>query len=98
MPYQLLAAGPHARDILSEQKKCFYKEHCNVTLETFLATKFGLWIDTPSSIGNTMAVAEQLEKVAKSSDSDLMCHVFSLEDAVAHLTVSDLIRILTIEK
>ena len=46
MPHQLFAAGLQAKDIYPEIKKYFYKENSNVTWEEFLATKFGLWIDT----------------------------------------------------
>ena len=40
----------------------------------------------------------QIEKVAEASDDDLICYVFSLEDAVAHLSVTNPSGILTIEK
>ena len=40
----------------------------------------------------------QIEKVAESNDGDLTYHVFSLQDAVAHLVLSDPSGILTIEK
>ena len=41
----------------------------------------------------------QIEKVAEGSgDGDIICHVFSLEDAVVDATISDLSGILTIEK
>ena len=40
----------------------------------------------------------QIEKVPEASDDDLICYVFSLEDAVAHLSVTDPSGILTIEK
>ena len=54
MPHQLFAAGLQARDIYPEIKKYFYREHSNVTWEEFLTTKFVLWIDTRSSINNTL--------------------------------------------
>ena len=54
MPHQLFAAGLKARDIYPEIKKYFYREHSNVTREELLTTKFGLWIDTRSSIDNTL--------------------------------------------
>ena len=107
MPHQLFAAGLQARDLYPELKKYFYKEHSNVTWEEFLRTKFGLWIYTRSSTDNTLhgsgrgkksGILLQIEKVAESSDGNLICHVFSLEDAVAHLAVSDPNGILTIEK
>ena len=89
-------------------KKYFYKEHSNVTWEELLTTKFGLWIDKRSSTGNTLhgsgrAVEKsdlllQIEKVPEASDGDLMCYMFSLEDAVPHLSVTDPSGILTIEK
>ena len=40
----------------------------------------------------------QIEKVTESSDGDRTCHVFSLEDSVAHWTVSDPSGFLTIEQ
>ena len=39
----------------------------------------------------------QIERAADASDGDLVCNVFSLEDAVAHLNTSSG-EILTIEK
>ena len=96
MPHQLFAAGLQARDIYPELKKYFYKENSNVTWEEFLTSKFGLWIDTRSSIHNTLhgsgrTVEEsgtllQIEKVPETSNGDLTCYGFSLDNAVAHLT------------
>ena len=40
----------------------------------------------------------QIEKAAEASGGDLMCYVFSLEDAVAHVSVSNPDGILTFEK
>ena len=106
MPHQLYAVGLKTRDIYPELKKYFYKENSDVTCEEFLLTKFGLWIDTRSSIDNTLhgngravdkGIILQVEKVAETSGGDLMCYVFSLEDAVGHLNVNDS-DILTIEK
>ena len=54
MPHQLFAAGLQAREIYPELKKYFYKENSDVTWEDFLTTKFALWIDTRSSIDNTL--------------------------------------------
>ena len=54
MPHQLFASGLQARDIYPELKNYFYKENSNVTWEEFLTTKFGLWINTRSSIDNTL--------------------------------------------
>ena len=108
MSHQPFTAGFQARDIYPELKKYFYKEHSNVTWEEFLTTKFGLWIDTRSSTDNTLHGSDraeeksdillQIEKVPESNDGYLVCHVFSLKDAVAHLAVSDPSGILTIEK
>ena len=108
MPHQLFAAELQARDIYLELKKYFYKVHSNVTWEDFLMTKFGLWIVTCSSNDNTLhgsgrAVEKsgtllQIEKAPENSGDDLTCYVFSLQDAVAHLNVTDPSRILTIEK
>ena len=107
MPHQLLAAGLKARDIYPEFKKYFYKENSKVIWEEFLTTKFGLWIETRSSTDNTLhgsgrtveksGILLQIEKVQEAS-GDLTCYVFSFEDAVAHLSVTDPSGILTIEK
>ena len=79
-----------------------------MTWEEFLTTKFGLWIDTRSSINNTLhgsgraveksGILLQIEKAHETSGGDLTCYIFSLEDAVAHLNVTDPNGILTIEK
>ena len=107
MPHQFFAGGFQARDIYSELKKCFYKENSNVTWEEFVTTKFGLWIDTRSSTDNTFhgsgrtveksGILLQIEKVPETR-GDLTCYVFSLEDAMAHLSVTDPSDILTTEK
>ena len=39
----------------------------------------------------------QTEKAFEASGGDLMCYVFSLEDAVAHISATDPDGILTIE-
>ena len=108
MPHQLFAAGLQAKDIYTEFKISFYKEHTNVTWEEFLTTKFELWIDTRSSTdknlhGRGRAVEKsgillQIEKAAKTNDGDLICYVFSLKDAVAHVAVTKPNGILTIVK
>ena len=99
MPHQHLAAGLQARYIYPELKKYYYKENSNVTREEFLMTKFELWIDTRSSTDNTLhgngrAVEKsdillQIEKAPEASNGDLTCYMFSLEDAVAQLSVTD---------
>ena len=78
-----------------------------MTWKDFLATKFALWIDSRSSIDNMLhgsgraveksGILLQIEKAPETS-GDLTCYVFSLEDAVAHLSVIDPSSILTIEK
>ena len=108
MPHQLFAAGLQARDIYPELKKYFYREHSNVTREELLTTKLELWIDTRSSNDNTLhgsgraveksGILLQIEKVPEASDGDLICYVFSLEDAVALLSVTNFGGILTIQK
>ena len=108
MLHQLFKVGLQAREIYPELKKYFYKENSDVTWEDFLTTKFALWIDTRSSIDNTLhgsgraveksGILLQIEKAPEASNSDLTCHVFSLEDAVTHLIVTDPSSILTIEK
>ena len=79
-----------------------------MTWEVILTTKFALWIDTRSSINNTLrgsgrtvekcGILLQTEKVPEASGGDLTCYVFSLEDAVAHLSINKLSGILAIEK
>ena len=108
MPHQLFAAGLQARDIYPELKKFFYREHSNVTWKVFLIKKFGLWIDTRSSTNKTLhgsgravekcSILLRIEKAFETSGGDLTCYVFSLEDAVAHLSVTDPSVILTIER
>ena len=108
MSHQLSAAGLQARDIYPELKTYFYKEHSNVTWEKFSTTKFGLRIDTRSSTNNTLhgsgRAAEksgtllQIKKIPQASNGDLTCCMFNLEDAVAHLAVTDPRGILTVEK
>ena len=107
IPHQLFAGGLLVRDIYPEIKKYFYKENSDVTWEEFLTTKFGLLIDTRSSTDNTLhgsgkavekGILLQIEKVPETSNGDITCYVFSLEDAVAHLGVIDPSGILTIEK
>ena len=107
MPHQLYAGGLKARDIYPELKKCFYKENSNVNDEEFLSKTFGLWIDTRSSIDNTLhgngrtvdkGMVLQNEKASEVGGGDLMCYVFSLEDAVVHISVTDPSSILTIDK
>ena len=76
--------------------------------EEFLTTKFGLWINTHSGTNNVLhsssraveksGISLQIEKIPETSNGDLTCHVFSLADAVAHLSVTDASGILTIEK
>ena len=106
MPHQLFAAGLQAREIYPELSKYFYKEHSDVTWEDFLTAKLALWTDTRSSIYNTLhssgraeksGILLQIEKAPEAS-GDLMCSVFSLEDAVAHLSVTNSCGILTVEK
>ena len=69
MPHQLYAVGLKARDIYPELKKYFYKENADVTCEELLSTKFGLWIDTRSSIDNTLhGNGREVEKRHNTSD------------------------------
>ena len=108
MPHQLFAAGLQARDIYPKLKNYFYKENTNVTWEELLTTKFGLWIDTRSSTDNPLhgsgrtveksGILLQIEKLPGTSNGDLTSYVLSLEDALAHLSVTDPSGILTIEK
>ena len=78
-----------------------------MTWEDFLTTKFALWTDTLSSFDNTLhgsgraaekiSILLQIEKAPETS-GDLTCYVFSLEDALGYLSVTDPSGILTIEK
>ena len=73
-----------------------------------MTTKFAIWIDTRSSIDNMLhgsgtaveksGILLQIEKAPETSGGDFTCNVFSLEDAVAHLSVTDPSGILTTEK
>ena len=108
-PLQLFGGRLQTSDIYPELKKYFYKEHSNVTREDFLTTKFGLWINIRSSTNNTLhgrgrtveksGILLQIEKVPE-TNGDLICYVFSLGDALAHLSVpgDPGVEILTIEK
>ena len=106
IPHQLYRGGILSCDIFSKAKKYFYKPNSDVTWGEFLTTKFGLWIDIRSSNDNRLhgsgrtversGILLQIEHAADASDGDLVCYVFSLEDAVAHLNTSG--EILTIEK
>ena len=99
LPHQLLTSGLQARDIYQELKKYFYREHSNVTWEEFLTTKSRLWIDTCSSTDNTLhgsaraveksGILLQIEKAPETSNGDLTCYLFSLEDAETHLGATD---------
>ena len=106
MPHQLFADGLQTREICPELSKCFCKENSNVKWEDFLMTKFALWIDRRSSIDNTFhgssraveksGILLQIKKTPEAS-GDLTCYVFSLEDAVPHMSVTNPSGILTIE-
>ena len=87
MLHQLFRAGLQAREIYPELKRYFYKENSDVTWEDVLMTKFALWIDTPSSIEKS-GILLQIEKAPETS-GDIMYYMFSLEDAVAHLSFTD---------
>ena len=54
MPHHPFATALQAREIYPELKKYFYQENSDLTWEYFLTTKFALWIDTLSSIDNTL--------------------------------------------
>ena len=108
MPHELFVARLKGRGIYPELKRYFYKENSDVTCEDFLTTKFGLWIDTRSSTNNALhgsgmtvkisGILLQIEKAPETSGGHLICYVFSLEDVVAHLGVTNPSGILTIQK
>ena len=73
----------------------------------FFDDKICVWTDTRSNTDNTLygssrAVEKsgRLLQIKKSPEAsgDLMCYVFSLEDSVTHLSVTNPSGILTIEK
>ena len=107
IPHQLYPGGILSRDIFPEVKNYFYKKDFDVTWDEFLTTKSGLWIDVRSSHDNQLhgsgrtvgrsGILFQIERAADTSDGDLVCYVFSLEDAVAYLNTSGG-AILTIER
>ena len=107
IPHQLYPGGLLSHDIFLVAKKSFYNSDFDVIWGEFLTTKFGIWIDVRSSndsqlhgSGRTVersGMLLQIERAADASDGDLVCYVFSLEDAVAHLNTSSG-EILTIEK
>ena len=77
-----------------------------MTWEELLLTKVVLWIDMRSNTDNILhgtgrivdtGTLIQIDK-ASETDGDLMCYVFSLEDALAHINVTNPSGILTIEK
>ena len=84
-----------SRDIFLEAQKYFYKPDSDVTWGEFLTTKFGLWIDLRSTPDEALhgsgrpvdrtGILLQIERAAETSGDDLLCYVFSLEDAVCHL-------------
>ena len=108
MLQQLFVAELQPRNIYPELKNYFNKEHSDVTWEEFLTTKFWLWINTGSSIDNALhgigrtveksSIMLQIEKAPETSDGDLTCCVFGLEDTVAHISATNPSSILTIEK
>ena len=49
-------------------------------------------------MGRKSGILLQIEKAPEPCGGDLTCYVFSLEDAVAHLSVTNPSGILTIEK
>ena len=79
-----------------------------MTWEEFLTTKFGSWIDTRLSADNTLhgsgrtveesGILLQIERAPETSNGDLTCYVFNLENAVTRLSVTNPSSILTIEK
>ena len=106
MSHQLFKAGFKARDVYPELKKFCYKQLSNMKGEEFLMTKFALWIITRSSIDNTLhgsgmevdkGMLLQIKKAPETSGGDLTCHVFSFEDAEAHLNVTNPKKFSTIE-
>ena len=73
----------------------------------FFDDKVCVWTDTRSNTDNTLygssraveksGILLQIKKAPEAS-GDLMCYVFSLEDSVTHLSVTNPSGILTIEK
>ena len=89
IPYYLHAAGK----TFTISQRVILQGLINYGMGEAFNNKFGLWLDTQSSKDNTRyssgrilrqsKVLFQIEKAAKSNDSDIQCYVFRMEDAVA---------------
>ena len=76
--------------------------------EGFLTTKFALWIDTHSSTNKIFhrsgravekkGALSQIKKAPKAIGGDPTFHVFSLENTVTHISVTNPSSILMIQK
>ena len=86
-------------DICSEFRKYFYKRHSNVRGKEFLIRKVGLWIVTSLSADNTLhgSCRAKIGKAAESTDADLTFRVYTFEDALAHVAISNISEILAIK-
>ena len=94
-PHELYAGGIQPKDYYTEAKKYFDNPNSDVSWSEFLTTKFGLFIDFRSSTDNFLhgsgrtvdksGVLLQIDKAAEAS-GDLTCHVFSIADAVLHIS------------
>ena len=92
-PHRLFKGGILSCNMFLEICKKFYQENSNVTFSEYLTTKYGLWVDTRLSRGSRLHNTErlvnsgiklQIDKVAEASDY-LICYVFAVQDAYAHL-------------
>ena len=101
MAHQLSSTDIKTRDIGLELKKYFNKKQSNGTWEEFLIKKVELWIDNTLHVSGRedekRCILLEIKKAPESSDGDLACHAFSLEDAVAYLTTGDPSVIITIK-
>ena len=79
-----------------------------MTWEEILTTKFGVWVYTRSSKDNIFygsartveknVILLQIQKATESSNSDLRCNLFRLEDTAAFLATTDSNEILSIKE
>ena len=90
--HQLFKGSILPRDMYQEIGKRFLRENSDVSFEEYLTTKYGLWIDTRSSVNNKLhgsgrlvnsGVKLQINKVAETA-GNLTCYIYALQDAYAH--------------
>ena len=93
-PHKIFKGLILPRNMYPEICKKFYQNDSDVSFEEYLTTKYGLWIDTRSSVDNKLhgsgrlvnsGVKLQIDKVGESS-GNLTCYIFAVQDAYVHLS------------